>query len=113
MPLSVFPFYLMWIWLVTMAFGAMTIMVSVFTRSTVAGVLTAVFMCSGLLMLPLSALMDHFNLGGWMKYTLYYNMAYGPSTYSTAADLLGAAVGLGFLAVYGTAAAVALTKQDI
>ncbi len=112
-PLSAFPFYLMWIWLVTMAFGAMTIMVSVFTRSTVAGVLTAVFMCSGLLMLPLSALMEHFNLGGWMKYTLYYNMAYGPSTYSTAADLLGAAVGLGFLAVYGTAAAVALTMQDI
>lgn len=112
-PLTVFPFYLAWLWLVTMAFGAMAIMVSVFMRSTVAGILTVVLMCSGMVMMPVAAVMEHFNLGGWVQYTLYYSMTYGPSAYNTIPDLRPAAVGLGFLALYGTMAALSLTKQDI
>ncbi len=106
-------FYLAWAWLASMAFAALVTMISVFTRSTAVGVLAAVFFSSGLVVLPLYSLTNLFGMGGWLPYTLYYNLAYGPSAYTSPGDLKVFAIAFAFLAVYTTTAAISLTKQDI
>lgn len=106
-------FYLFWMWLISMAFAALIILVCVFTRSTTWGVLTAVFGCSGVAVSFLGTITSYFHLGGWFEYTLYCNMAYGSSAYSGPGDLKVVAVGLVFLILYTAAAAVSLVRQDI
>lgn len=106
-------FYLSWVWIMTTAFAALVILACVFTRNTAAGVLTAVLFGSGIIVMPLGSITNIFHLGGWVKYTIYYNMSSGPSCYATAGDLSVFAVAIVFLVVYTTAAAVAISRQDI
>jgi len=106
-------FYLAWAWLISTAFAALIIMICVFTRNTAMGVLGAVLFGSGVIVSPIASLMNLFHAGGWIKYTLYYNMTYGPSAYSEVGDLKVFAVGLVFLVFYTVIASVGLTRQDI
>lgn len=106
-------FYLVWVWLVSMAFAALIIMLCVFSRSTAIGVTGAILLGSGLVVSILSSITNQFNLSGWTEYTLYYNITYGPSAYTSMADLRAAAVGLVFLVLYSIVAGIALMKRDI
>lgn len=106
-------FYLGWAWVVTMGFAALIILLSVLSRSTTIGVLAAVLGGSGLIITLLSSITSRFHLSGWEKYTLYYNLSYGPSAYSSVGDLKAAAVGLAFLAVYTVVAAATVVRRDV
>lgn len=106
-------FYLGWTWLVTTAFAAMVIFLCVVTRNLTVGVLGAVLGASGIVVLAVSTFMGYFRLGGWLPYTLYYNMTAGPSAYSSPGDLKAVAVGAVFLAIYSVAAILALKGKDI
>ena len=68
---------------------------------------------SGLIVMLLHSITSQFHLGGWVEYTIYYNLTYGPSSYASVGDLRGAAVGLAFLALYSAASVVAVRKRDI
>lgn len=106
-------FYLSWVWLVSMAFAAMIIALCALSRSTTVGVLGAVLGGSGLIVVLVSKFMSFFHLDGWMKYTIYYTVLSGPSTYTSPADLRCVALGLIFLVLYTVVAVAALIKQDI
>lgn len=106
-------FYMGWAWSLTTAFAALTIMVCVLTRSAVAGVMAAIFLGSGLVVVMLSSLMNLFHAGGWAQYTIYFNLSGNPSSYSSVKDLTAYVLGLIFVVVYSLVAAWAVTKQDI
>ena len=106
-------FYLGWAWVLTTGFAALIILLCVLSRSTTIGVLGAVFGGSGLIVMLLHSITSQFHLGGWVEYTIYYNLTYGPSSYASVGDLRGAAVGLAFLALYSAASVVAVRKRDI
>ncbi len=101
------------VWFLMTAFAALIIMICIFTRSTTVGVCGAVLLGSGLIVVILASFMANFRLEGWTQYTIYYNMAYGPSVYSSAGDLKGFALGMVFFALYSVVSAVSLAKQDI
>ena len=106
-------FYLAQAWLITTAFSALIILLCVITRSMAAGVLLALVLGSGMLVVALTALTGLFHMDGWSLYTLYHNMVYAPSAYTGPGDLRGLAVGAVFLLVYTLLGAVALRKRDI
>lgn len=106
-------FYLSWIWLATMAFAALIIMLCVFARNMAVGVTMAVMLGSGLIILPLAGITSWFNADGWFDYTIYYNIAYGPSSYSIPADLKVFAIGAVFLTVYSITSVVISAKRDV
>lgn len=106
-------FYLGWAWVLTTGFAALIILLCVLSRSTTIGVLGAVFGGSGLIVMLLHSITSQFHLGGWVEYTIYYNLTYGPSSYASVGDLRGAAVGLAFLALYSAASVVVIRKRDI
>lgn len=106
-------FYLGWVWVITMGFAALIVMLCVLSRSTTIGVLGAVLGGSGVIVTLLHGITSRFHMGGWAEYTIYYNLTYGPSAYTSAKDLRGVAIGLAFLALYSAAAAAAITKRDI
>jgi len=106
-------YYFAWAWLLTTAFASLVTAVCILTRSLAAGVLAAVFMSSGVIVLPLHSLTNLFGLGGWLPYTLYYNIAYGSATYSSLGDLKIFAIGLIFFVLYAAVSMISLTKQDI
>ena len=106
-------FYLAWAWLLNMALAAIIILICVFTRSTAVGVLMAVLIGGGLIAAPLYSLSALFHLEGWAKYSIYFNLSYGPSCFSSVGDLKVFAVGLALMAVYSLAAAISLSKKDI
>lgn len=106
-------FYLGWAWMVTTGFAALIILLCVLSRSTTIGVVGAVLGGSGLVVILLSSIMGQFHLGGWLEYTLYYNLTYGPSAYTSIGDLKGAAVGLVSLLVYTAIAMAAIVKRDV
>lgn len=106
-------FYLIWAWFVTTAFAALVIVICILTRSIAAGIAAAILLGSGMAVIPVAALMNLFGLGGWLNYTLYYNISYGPSSYQSAADLKALVIGVVFLLLYGTVSMTALSKQDI
>ncbi len=106
-------FYLGWAWVLTMGFAALIILLCVLSRSTTIGVLGAVLGGSGLIVTLLYSITNQFHLGGWMEYTIYYNLTYGPSAYTSAGDLRGLAIGLAFTAIYTAGAVAAVIRQDI
>lgn len=106
-------FYLGWVWVVTMGFAALIIMLCVLSRNVTLGVLGAVLGGSGIIVTLLSGITQQFHLSGWEEYTLYFNLTYGPSAYTSAGDLRGVAVGLVFLAVYTAAAMITVMKRDV
>ena len=106
-------FYLAWAWLISTAFTSLIIAICIFTRNTALGVLSAILLGSGAIVSFLSYLTNLFHLGQWANYTLYFNMTYGPSTYSGTGDLKIFVIGLAFTALYTAAASIGLTKQDI
>lgn len=106
-------FYLAWAWLLTTAFAALVILVCVCTRSVAAGALAAVLLGGGIVVMPLYSILELFHAGGWLKYTIYMSLTYGPSRYTSMGDLWVFVVGAAFLALYSTAAGIFLKKQDI
>lgn len=106
-------FYLSQAWLLNTAFAALIILICVLTRNTAAGILSAVILGSGLLVTVLSYVTGLFGLNGWLEYTLYCILTYGPSNYTGIGDLRGGAVGLVFLAVYSFLAILSLARRDI
>ena len=106
-------FYLAWAWLVSLAFGALIIALCVLTRSVTVGVLGAVLGGSGLIVMIVSRFLGYFHLNGWVKYTIYQTITYGPSTYTSLEDLRCVAVGLIFLVLYSAVSITALIKRDI
>lgn len=106
-------FYLSWAWLLSTAFAALVIAVGVFTKNTTAGVTTAVLLGSGIVVMPVASIMDWFHLGGWFKYTIYYNMSQAPNVYSSIGDLKVYAIAVVFLIIYFLAGAVSISRQDI
>lgn len=106
-------FYLSWAWLLTMAFAALVIAVSVVTKNTTAAVTTAVLFGSGIVTLPIASVMDWFHLGGWFKYTIYYNMNHAPNVYSSVGDLRVYVIAIVFFMIYFLTGAVSISRQDI
>lgn len=106
-------FYLGWAWLLTMGFAALIILLCVLSRSTTIGVLGAVLGGSGLIVSILYNITSQFHLGGWLEYTIYYNLTYGPSAYTSAGDLRGAVIGMAFAAIYTAGAVATVIKQDV
>lgn len=106
-------YYLSWAWLNTTAFLALVVLIASFTRSTAAGILITLLFGSGLAQTLLAKITGLFGANGWMEYTLYYNLTYGPSRYTSPGDLKTYAVSLIFLAVYSVAAAAGLSKRDV
>lgn len=106
-------FYLGWAWVLTTGFAALIIMLCVLSRSTTIGVLGAVLLGSGLVVSLLQSITSQFHLDGWVEYTIYYNLTFGPSAYTSVGDLRGVAVGIAFLAIYGIASVAAVMKRDI
>lgn len=106
-------FYLGWVWVLAMGFAALIIMLCVLSRSTTIGVLGAVLGGSGLVVVLLHGITSQFHLGGWAEYTIYYNMTYGPSVYTSVEDLRGVAVGIAFLAVCSAVSVAVLRNRDI
>ncbi len=106
-------FYLGWAWVLTTGFAALIILLCVLSRSTTIGVLGAVLLGSGLIVTLLHGITSQFHLGGWVEYTIYYNLTYGPSAYASVGDLRAVAVGLAFLALYSAASVAAVRKRDI
>lgn len=106
-------FYMSWAWLNTTAFLALVILVATFTRSGAASITVTLLLGSGLVQMLLAKLTGLFGANGWLEYTLYYNLTYGPTYYTEPRDLKTYAVSLVFLAVCSAAAAAALSKRDI
>ncbi|MCI8852116.1 MAG: ABC transporter permease subunit [Lachnospiraceae bacterium] len=106
-------FYLAQAWLLTTAFSTLMIMLCVTTRSMAAGVLLALVLGSGMLVVALSALSGLFHADGWSLYTLYFNLTNAPSSFTGLGDLRGFAVGAIFLVVYGVLGAAAIRMRDI
>lgn len=106
-------YYLSNAWLLSTAFAALIILICVLTRNAAAGILSAIVLGSGLLVTALSYITGLFGMNGWMEYTLYYLITYGPSGYTGIWDLKGVATGLAFLTTYSFLAMVSLTRRDI
>lgn len=106
-------FYLSWVWLLTTAMTTSLIFICAFTRSVSAGIISALLLGSGILLMIVSRITSLFGASGWMEYTLYYNITYGPSSYRSLRDLTVYAIGLLFLAVYAAAGAAVLSRKDI
>lgn len=106
-------FYLIWVWLLTVAFAALIVLICVWTRSVAAGALAAVVLGGGALVVPLYNILGMFHIGDWLKYSIYLSLAMGPGQYASAQDLKVFLVGIGFLLLYGSVSAVILRKQDI
>ena len=95
------------------AFLTLVIFISSFTRSSAAGIVVTLLLSSGLAVTLVAQFTGLFGANEWIKYTLYYNLSYGPSLYTGPGDLKTYAISLVFLTVYSVAAAVALSKRDI
>ncbi len=106
-------FYFGWVWLTSTAFSSLIIMVCVFTRSATAGALSAVFLGSGIVVSVLHYFTSLFGGNGWINYTLYGSICYGPSHFSNVRDLSVVIAGGLFLTIYSVIAAVAIGKRDI
>lgn len=106
-------FYLSWVWLLTTAFAAMVILVSIWTRSVAAGTLTAVLIGGGLIPMAVYGILNNFHAAGWMKYTIYMSIQQGAGSYTSPADLYVYGVGAGFLLLYTVIAGLVLRRQDI
>ncbi len=106
-------FYLGWAWVITTAFSSLIIAICIFTRNGAISILAAIIFSSGLLVTVLSALSSLFHLDQWVTYTLYFNMTYGPSSYSGIGDLRIFGIGLAFLVLYTLIASIVLSKKDI
>ena len=75
--------------------------------------LGAVLGGSGLIVTLLSGITNQFRLSGWEEYTIYYNLTYGPSAYTSVADLKVLVVGLVFLVLYTAGAVTTIIKRDV
>ncbi len=106
-------FYMAWAWVISTAFASLVIAICIITRSVTMGILGAILFGSGIIVTLLSYVTSLFHLGQWTKYTLYYNMTYGPSSYSGTGDLQIFVIGFVFMALYTAIASFCLTKQDI
>ncbi len=106
-------FYLSWAWILTTGFAALIILLSVLSRSITIGVLGAVLGGSGLIVMLLSNILGQFHITGWLEYTIYYNITYGPSAYTAIGDLRGAAVGLIFIVLYTAVSIISILKRDV
>ena len=74
-------FYVFCIWMVSNGFSALILMICMITRSKAAGVAGAFILCSGLIVLLVSSLLNLFGAGEIMNYTLYMNLAGCPLGY--------------------------------
>lgn len=106
-------FYHAWAWLLTTAFAALLILVCVLTRSSAAGILTGILLGSGLVVQFIAYLTSLFDFYAWLDYSIYWNLAYGPSSYTRIGDLWCFGVGAAFLVIYALGASLILRKQDI
>lgn len=106
-------FYMSWAWLNTTAFLALVVLIASFTRSGAASITATLLLGSGLVQMLLAKLTGMFGASGWMEYTLYYNLTYGPSRYTGPGDLKTYAVSCVFLTVCAAAAAAALSRRDV
>lgn len=106
-------FYLGWAWSLTTGFAAFIILLCVLSRSTTIGVLGAVLGGSGIIVTLLSNILSQFHVNGWLEYTIYYNLTYGPSAYRDIGDLRGVAVGLTFMVLYTVVSMIWILKRDV
>lgn len=106
-------FYFSWAWLLTTAFAAMVIMVCVWFRSVAAGALAAILFGTGMIVGPLSSLLNMVHMGAWMRFTIYLTMDMGPGHCASLSDLYVYGVGAGFLILYASIAGIVLKKQDV
>lgn len=106
-------FYLSNAWLLNTAFAALVILICVLARNTASGVLAAIALGSGMIVLAFSHFTGLFGMSGWMEYTLYCLLSYGPSSYTGIWDLKETALGLAFLAAYSFLAMVSLARRDV
>ena len=106
-------FYLSWVWFVTAAFAALIIFICVLTRSVAAGSLAAVLLGGGLVVTALYGVLNMFNIGDWLKYSIYLTCAMGPQKYTSVKNLYVYVVGFGFLILYTLIAGIVLKKKDI
>lgn len=111
--LSSLLFYLPNAWLNTTAFSALIIMICFFTRSSAAGVLTALLLGSGIIQTIVHGFLSLFHVDGWQNYTLYCNLVFAPSSYTGTGCLRVFAVAFVFLVLYSGIASISLTRQDI
>lgn len=106
-------FYLTQSWVAIMAFLALFLLSCIFTRSASGSITIVILLSSGLLVTLLGNFTGLFGWNEWVKYTIYFNQAYMPSTYSSLADLKGFAIGAVFLVLYSGAAMAVLSKRDV
>lgn len=57
--------------------------------------------------------MNMFNIGDWLKYSIYLTCAMGPQKYTSVKNLYVYVVGFGFLILYTLIAGIVLKKKDI
>lgn len=106
-------FYVFCIWMVSNGFSALILMICMITRSKAAGVAGAFILCSGLVVLLVSSLLNLFGAGEIMNYTLYMNLAECPLGYDGLSTLRPVIVGAVFCIIYAAAGKVILSKKDI
>lgn len=106
-------FYFVWVWIVTMAFASMMIMICIFTRSIAASIVSAIAIGSGVIVVTLSSLMEYFHAGGWKDYTIYFSMLSGASKYGAVSDLKVVGIGAVYLAVYTIVGVIKCGRQDV
>lgn len=106
-------FYLIQAWVLTMAVLGLTLMVCMLTLNITAGILTAVFISSGVIVTMLWAILGLFGANGWLNYSLYMSLSNAKSVYQSPADLSGLISGVCFLVLYTVISGAALKKKDI
>ncbi len=106
-------FYLASAWLNTTAFSALMILICFFTRSSAAGVFTALLLGGGIVQTILRGFLSLFHLDDWLNYTLYYSLVLAPSSYTGTGSLRMFGAALVFLVLYSALATVSLSRQDI
>lgn len=104
--------YLLTLWLVSNGFSALMILVCVITRNMAAGMVAAIFLSSGMIVLLLNILLSLFHANEIMNYTLYARFTTAPMHYLTPGDYVGMAVGLIFTLIYIVISKFVLSKQD-
>lgn len=100
-------------WMLTNAFSALILMICILTRSKAAGIASAIFFCSGMIVLLFYNILNLFGVGKIMEYTLYMNLASCPFSYHGLKSLQAVAVSVVFLILYTIISKIVLTKKDI
>lgn len=100
-------------WFIMNAFCALIILICMITKNVAASIASAIFVCSGVIVMLAGSLLSLFGLQKIIDYTLYMNMSNCPFTYSGPSDLLGLIIAVIFLILYLIAGQIVLDRKDV